>query len=417
MIKQIFKQIWTERRLNSWLLLELVAVFFFLLIMCDFLWVKLKNYMEPRGFDIENTYILQLKLLTSAAPDYISPEQNTMTPIEEFTKLTDQIKLYPDIESMSFSLYSKPYSMGGFWESVKADTTVIGTMRIRLVSPSYFDVFRITAHNGNPIKVGSDGHRQGVVPEGLALKLYGTVDAFGRDIRLNGDKENDNARVVAVSANYKVQDFYPYQDTYFEILRSDELEKATRENITMIEVCVRIRPGTEKHFRENFEADMGERLRVNNLYMSTVVSSEKLRDDIVGKMLEQDVLIMTYVMVFVLIIAFLGVFGSFWLRTRQRKCEIGVRMAMGASKKMISYSMIIEGLCLLSITILPAFIIYINMLNADILDTWRLTFTFGRVMVAFGSSLLLIIVIIVGGIYQPATQAASIPPVDALRDE
>ena len=418
MIKQIFKQIWVERRLNSWLLLELVAVFFFLLIMCDFLWVKVKNYAEPLGFDYENTYTLQVKQLNSAATDYVSPEQNTMTPIEELIKLTGQIKLYPDIESLSFSIYSKPYSMGGRVDNIKADTTVTDEMRIRLVSPSYFEVFRITSPDGNSIRIEAERHRQAIITEGLAQQLYGSAyDALGRNISIGNREENDNARIVAVCSNYKRLDFYPYENTYFEILGPDGLEKGTGGNINMIDVSIRIRRGTEKHFRENFEADMGERLRVNNLYVSSVTSSEKLRDNVVGKMFRQEVLIMTYVMVFVLIVAFLGVFGSFWLRTRQRKCEIGIRMAMGASKKTISYSMIVEGLCLLSIAILPAFIIYINLLNEGILDTWRMAFTLGRVMVASGSSLLIIIIIIVGGIYQPAIRAASIPPVDALRDE
>ena len=418
MIKHIFKQIWAERRLNGWLLLELIAVFFFLLIMCDFLWVKVKNYTENPGFDYENTHILSLKLLNTAAPDYVDPEENTMTPYEEFIRLTDQIKLYPDIESLSLSLYSKPYTMGGYWESVTADTLSFGSMRIRQISASYFEVFRMTSPNGNPIRIVPEGSRQAIIPESLAKKLYGSADnALGRNIRLSSQEENDNARVVAICNNYKMHDFDPYNDTYFEILRPDVIEMAAAENVTMLEVIVRTRPGTEKHFLENFESEMGERLRVNNLYVSSVQSFEKLRDDVVGKMLRQDVLLMVYVLIFVLIVAFLGIFGSFWLRTRQRKCEIGIRMAMGASKNTISTSLIVEGFCLLLVSILPALIIYVNLLNAEVLDVARLDFTLGRVMIALGASLFIIVIIIVGGIYQPAMQAASTPPVDALRDE
>ena len=418
MIKQIFKQIWTERRLNSWLLIELVAVFFFLLIMCDFLWIKVKNYTENPGFDHESTFVLRLKLLNAAAPDYVDPEQNTMTPYEELIRLTDQIKLYPDIEMLSLSQHSKPYSLGGLWQSIKADTTVIGSMRIRYVSPSYFDVFHMTSPNGVPIKIVTESSRQAVIPESLAKKLYGSADnALGRDIRLSSQDEDDNARVVAVCANYKMHDFDPYRDTYFEILSPDVMEKYANENITMFDVIVRTRSGTEKHFLENFETEMGERLRVNNLYISSVESSEKLRYNVVGKMLKQEILIMIYVLIFVLIVAFLGIFGSFWLRTRQRKGEIGIRMAMGASKMTIGFSMIVEGFCLLLISIFPAFLIYYNLLNAEVLDVARLELSFGRVMVALGSSLLIIIMIIVGAIYQPAMQAASTQPVDALRDE
>ena len=268
MIKHIFKQIWAERRLNSWLLLELIAVFFFLLTMCDFLWVKVKNYTENPGLDHESTFVLQLKLLNEAALDYVYSEQNTMTPYEELIRLTDQIKLYPDIESLSLSIHTKPFTTGGHWENVTVDTTSIGSMRIRQISPSYFDVFRMTSPNGTLLKIQAQGSRQAIITESLAKKLYGSTDkAIGRDIRLSSQEENYNARVVAVCTNYKMHDFEPYNDTYFEILRPEVLENNANENVTMIDVIVRTRPGTEKHFVENFEIDMGERLRVNNLYI------------------------------------------------------------------------------------------------------------------------------------------------------
>ena len=92
-------------------------------------------------------------------------------------------------------------------------------------------------------------------------------------------------------------------------------------------------------------------------------------------------------------------------------------MAMGANKKNIRYSMIIEGLCLLIFGAIPALIVYLNLLHAEVLDTWRLEASFGRIMIALSSSVIVIVAIIVSSIYQPANQAASIPPVEALRDE
>jgi putative ABC transport system permease protein len=147
-----------------------------------------------------------------------------------------------------------------------------------------------------------------------------------------------------------------------------------------------------------------------------VVSSRKLRDNEVGKMIREDVLPMAYVMLFVLITVFMGVFGAFWLRTRQRRSEIGIRMAMGASKEIIRQSTILEGLCLMALSIPPAYLVYLNLLGADVLDTYRLPFTFGRTMIALLSTLLITSAMIAGGTYWPATRAASIQPVDALRE-
>jgi putative ABC transport system permease protein len=92
-------------------------------------------------------------------------------------------------------------------------------------------------------------------------------------------------------------------------------------------------------------------------------------------------------------------------------------MAMGADKRMIRQCTILEGLCLLALAVPPAYLVYINLLAADVLDTYRLPFTFGRTMIALLSTLLIASAMIAGGTYWPANRAASIQPVEALRDE
>jgi len=421
MIKHIFKQIWVERRQNSWILLELLVVFFFLLLMMDFLWVKLKNYMEPKGFDIENTYMMRLKTLEPIAPNYIAPEENLMTKADEANELVERIKQYPDVEMISLSIFAQPYSMGGIWNGLRADTIHAKSMRNRLVTPSYFDVFRIRTADGKPLHIDAVGNNQFVLTKDVAETLYGSAaNAMGKEA-YNGTKEEDQEvpfQVVAVTEQLKRQEFYPYEPAFYELLTPTRLNGWLATNdVTWLNICVRIHPGRAQHFEDNFELEMGERLRVNNLYVASVVSSNKFRDDVFGKMLREDVMMMVYVMVFVLITVFLGIFGSFWLRTRQRRGEIALRMATGANRSTVWNYMVTEGLLLISIVIIPAFLVYINLLYADILDTWRLDFTLGRVLIALFSSLIIIILMVVGGINWPAKRASHIELAEALRDE
>lgn len=420
MIKQIFKQIWTERRQNSWLLLELAVVFFFLLLMMDFLWGKVKNYMEPKGFDIENTYVLKLKTLESIAPHYTDPAQLESTPMQDLLSIADRIKLYPDIEALSVSIYSAPYSMGGFWTGLRVDTVKSSSVRARNVTASYFDVFRIRTMDDQPVNIGEAAYGRIILTEDMADLLYGNArEAAGKEIAYDGNQEDSlEYRVVTVSNRLKRQEFYPYEQAFFEILSTTRLEEWGKNNdITRFDLCVRIKPGSTQHFQDNFMAEMGDRLRENNVYVASIISSDKLRDDVVGKMIREDVLLMTYVMIFVLITVFMGVFGTFWLRTRQRKGEIGIRMAMGANQATIRRSMVLESLCLVLIVILPATIVYLNLLSAEILDVWRVPFTLGRVLIAFFTALTVMAVIVVSGTSWPARRAASVPPVEALRDE
>jgi putative ABC transport system permease protein len=418
MIKLLFKQIWKERRQNCWLLLELTVVFFFLLLMTDFLWVKLKNYMEPPGFDADHTYVLNLKELEDIAPEYVDPGQITQTPVEELYSIAERIRLYPDIAHISISVYSSPYSMGGYWNMLmKEDSLFTPTIRCRQVTPSYFDVFHIRTADGKPIRIEETGYNQIILTKDMAELFYGdAAQATGKEVYLEG--ENKPRRISSVCNLIKRQDFYPYEGAWFEILSASGLENWVENNsITRVDLCVRVKPGTDRHFRDNFIPEMGARLKENNLYVSSVVSSDKLKDSVVGKMIREDILPMAYVMGFVLVTVFMGVFGAFWLRTRQHRSDIGIRMAMGADKGAIWYSILAESLCLMVLAILPAFLVYINLLKADILDTGRLPFTAGRTLIALFSALLIMITVIVGGISWPAGKAASLHPVDALRDE
>lgn len=183
MIKNLFKQIWIERRHNGWLILELIVVFLFLLLMSDFLYVRAKNYLEPKGFDIDNTYVLKLKALSPIAPNYVAPEQITQTPTESLLSLLDRIKLYPDVEAVAISFHSAPYSMGGVWASLKVDSVITKAIRNRYVTPSYFDVFRIRTADGKPIRVQESGQNQIILTQDIAEQLYGSASAaIGRDV-------------------------------------------------------------------------------------------------------------------------------------------------------------------------------------------------------------------------------------------
>lgn len=422
MIQHIFKQIWTGRRQNSWILLELAGVSFFLFIMTDFLWLRLKNYNEPKGFDIENTYILKFKTLNSIASNYVNPEQNTRTLGEDLFSIIDRIKLNPDIENVSVSIHSLPYSMGGFWNGLRVDSTRTPSIRCRQVTPSYFDVFRIRAADGKPIKIEETGYKQVLLTKDMAEFLYGDTDyAIGKEISTDNEPENQDriSRVTCVTNLLKRQEFFPYEGAYFEILSASKLEQwiTTNNNVTQIDVCIRVRPGNGSHFQENFISGMGDRLKENNLYVSSVIPSSRLRDDVVGKDIRENILPMTYVAVFVLITVFLGVFGSFWLRTYQRRNEIGIRMVMGASKNVIRSHMVKESLLLMAISIFPAFFIYLNMLYAEILDVWRLPISAERIIIAFTGTVIVLTIVVAGSTLWPANRAASIQPTDALKEE
>lgn len=412
---------WTERSQNGWLLLELTIVIFFLLTIIDVLWVKLKNYMEPTGFNIENTFVLKLKAVEPIAADYVQPEDITETPAEELQKLVSRISLYPDIETVAPAFYAAPYPHGGWWDRLSADSVFTGDLMGRNVTPAYFTIFQIPFEAGKLEETQGSGYRSIIISRDVAEKLYGSAtNAVGKAIHLGDILEDEGlpARVVAVTSLQKRQDFDPYTGCFFELLSSIDMNRLKSDFIAnATDICIRVKPGSAKHFEESFEADMGEQLRINNLYIASVTSGDTLKDNIVGVIIRQSLQQMMYVILFVLITVFLGVLGAFWLRTTRRTGEIGIRMAIGASSKTIRWQMMLEGFGLILVATIPALIVYVNLLIAEALDTWRLPVSAERVVIVLSASLLLTVAMVAGGIWWPASRASKTQLAEALRDE
>ena len=63
MIKHILKIIWNQRRSNGWIFTELLVVVAILWVMMDSMLLDQYTYHSSLGFDIRNTYKIQLGVL------------------------------------------------------------------------------------------------------------------------------------------------------------------------------------------------------------------------------------------------------------------------------------------------------------------------------------------------------------------
>lgn len=418
----ILKQLRHEGWYTVWLLLELTVVFFFLLLDMDFSWGKLKNYREPRGFDIASTYQLNLKRLTPGATGYLPADSLRETEAGMLDELLAHVGLHPDVEVVGFSTDASPIARGGWWSDLKR-TGEQGHIdgQGRNVDAGYLRVFRISRPDGTLISFdASSKGRLFVSEKGLAAGGYTSVaEALGDTLVMEkGGGETEPYTLDAVCTDFKSQPFQPYTPSFFVMpTRQEWNELLQMRGAQRVEAWLRVREGREEHFLRHFEDEMGERLQSGQIYVSSIISMEGEMQKIVDRVLKQEVSPMMYVLLFVLLTAFLGVFGTFWLRTRQRRSEVGIRMAMGASRQAVWQLFVLEGLCLTVVAMLPALLLYVNLLHAEVLDVYSQPFTAGRVALAFASSLLIMLVMIVAGVWLPARQAARLEPAVSLHDE
>ena len=112
---------------------------------------------------------------------------------------------------------------------------------------------------------------------------------------------------------------------------------------------------------------------------------------------------------FLLLNIFLGLLGTFWFRTQQRRSEIALHKAHGATDRAIFSRLLSEGILLLAIVTPVALLIDYNLAHLE-LNSWRngTTLEWDRLLLCAAISFVLITLMIVIGIGIPARKAMKV---------
>lgn len=421
MIKHIIKIIWSQRKANSWIFAELLIVVCAVWWMSDQLYVDMRTYYSPMGYDISNTWRFQLDLFGQNAPGYVSEENHTTTNAEDLLQLMTQIKQHPSVENVCVAFYSVPYSYGNSWTNilpVDGDTLYNEqNFQCRYVSAEYFDMFRIKDVKGKSITEQLSGaHNPVVVSEDMAQKFFHVNDASGKQLKYPGDN-TEYMQIVATSVPYRNNGYLRSEPFFYKIITPLNINDYFGGNSARnAEFCVRMKQPLSQEGINDFLRDMGDRLVVNNLHVYSANSIESVRDiQISGTVNTQNRKIA--LMVFLLVNVLFGIIGTFWLRSQSRRGEVGLRIALGASRFDIRSFMYLEGLSILFLTIPFTLAFVLNMLYLDVPDTYRLPYTAGRFLIIYFGSYLLMSAMICIGIWLPVRRTEQIAPAEALHYE
>ncbi len=416
MNKKLFAQIKNEWRTNLWLGIELLLVSVVMWWVTDKLYCTGATYFEPRGFDIEHCYLIEMGKLTEKSPDYVKRTNNQQS--EDIHELANRLRQRPEIEAVSLSINSYPYNGSNSTISMQleGDTLEASDWVIRrVVDPDFAKVFRYEGANGETPEQLADILRRAeiIVSDNLFTSTYNRpmpmTDYVGRRIHLN----NDTTRSFPLGASIKVVRYSDFQNARSS--RSLIIGNTFWNNES--ELCVRVRPEQDVNFIERLKADSEKQFRIGNIYISNIRSFKDIRRNYQQGQYNA-VRDSITIVVFLLVNIFLGLLGTFWFRTQQRKSEIALHKAHGATNSMVFTRLLSEGwLLLLIITPLALFIDF-NLAYAE-LNAWYngTTLEGGRLLFCAGISFLLIALMIAIGIGIPAQKAMKIDPAEALHGE
>ena len=416
MNKKLFTQIKNEWRGNTWLAIELLVVSVVMWFITDMLYVRIATYLEPRGFDISHCYLIEMGMLNEKSPDYVKYSKGDEQ--KDVLELLNRIQHRPDVEAASLSINSYPYngSNGTTSMQLQGDSVIISNWLIRrFVTPDFVRVFRYEGANGE-------------TPEQLAQMLEEGKFLASENVYNHKKLGNRNLK------DYVGMPFYLHGDTTqtrtlgtaLKTVRYDDFQQA-RNSYSMMqkiywyrsyfELCVRVRPEHDQDFIARLKADSESQYRIGNVFISNIRSFKDIRRSF--QQYQYNEMRNNFTgMAFLLVNIFLGLLGTFWFRTQQRKGEIALHKAHGATNGMVFTRLLSEGWLLLLIITPIALIIDFNLAYAE-LNAWRngTTLEWDRLLFCGGISFALIALMIAIGIGIPARKAMKIDPAEALHNE
>lgn len=416
---QLLKQIWNERRSNGWLWTELLIVFVVLWFVVDWTYVTARTYYEPVGFDITDTYYLELSLKNNKSDSYIPKDKKSTTLGQDITELTNRLRRLPEVEAVSVSSNARPYIGSNSGMMLRIDTIVRNPLR-RPMTPDFFQVFRYQSADGRGYQPLVQALKNGnvVVSENLWPDDFkGDRTLLGREV-VNVDDSTEVFKIGGVSTKVRYNDFWPnYSDRYIAIAFPEKEMAGLNGEFypSNIEVCLRVKPGTAKDFPEHLMNLSSSQLSVGNLFILKVHDYENIRNDFQQGSYNQ-VQVRFWMMGFLLMNILLGIVGTFWFRTQHRRSELALRVAVGSSRMQLWNRLNSEGLMLLSLAALPAAVICYNIGHLDLTDGY-MEWGIVRFLITFAISYFLMALMILAGIWFPARQAIRIQPAEALREE
>lgn len=405
----------TEWRSNVWLGIELLIVSVVLWFIAAWFYGVIRIYTRDLGFDIEHCYLLTVNNADPNNPKFVERDNEYRATSEDMAEILDRLQHHPIVEAASLSQNSYPYNGSNsglsFWTPDGLRTQ--GYVVRRDVSADFVRVFRYRGVNGE-------------TPEELAALLAkgdylisnrSLLDAHDNKIDMSGRgsfqiyTSEDTTRLRTIGAVVVPPRYSDYQTFDATLLR----KLARRRFCDANEVCIRVKPEADRDVRETLMADAETLFHVGNKMLVDVTPFGEVRDSFLRTM-TQTVRSMGVGMMFLLVNVFLGLFGTFWFRTRQRVSEVAIRLSFGATPGGVFRRLLAEGLVILLLVTPLAFAIDCLLCHLGLnqfmdADDW------GAAALAACITFVVMALMIVAGVWFPASRAAAIDPAKALKDE
>ena len=152
MLHHIFKQVWAQRKYNTWILIELILVFVLAWYIVDYSFVLMYNRSIPEGYDTQNTFLIRYDVLPNSSRQYNPQEADPITMFDNVQRFMDAVRAFPGVEYSTFvDQYTGSYPYAGSYSngSIGIDSSEFYIHIRNIQSTDYFRIFRFTSLQDN----------------------------------------------------------------------------------------------------------------------------------------------------------------------------------------------------------------------------------------------------------------------------
>jgi putative ABC transport system permease protein len=399
MFSHFLTLIWNRKRANVLLIAELFLSFIVLFGLGSLVAVVTLAMRQPPGFAYDNVW--ELRLTTNNDQ---TPQNPTLR------RLLAQLRATPGVANVSLAAFSTPFSTYVMSSNIRvengplvsgaevqADDRFGPLLQVQLLEGRWFDR-RDDAGKLPPIIINRE----------LRQALFGTGPALGQVVRSShstNPKELSEGRVVGVTGSYRPGGDLgaPAPAVFVRAVLPDS--SATMFAHTLL---VRVRPGSGAVLEEKLVRTVAA---ITKTWSTSVIALPDSRAAGLQTALAP-IWAVGLVCAFLLLNVALGLFGALWQAISQRRAEIGLRRAVGATGPGISGQFVAETLLLTTLAVGPGLLIAAQ---------FPLLGAFGQPVAVYGVGIGLALALVYGFAVlcavQPSWLAAGIRPAVALREE
>jgi putative ABC transport system permease protein len=398
MIKHLIKLVWNRKRFNFLITLEILFSFLVLFVVMMFVAFYANNYRQPLGFNYENVWNINIDV-KQVSDDTFTPEQQELT-----RQLFNTIKDMPEVEGVASAL-SVPYQIGGSFGSEERSGKNVRFERDE-VTDDLSTVLGLNMVAGRWFNKDDDAanFRPVVINRNLAEEMYGGEDPVGKVFGTDGEGRKE-LRVVGIVSEFRKQGELVSEGN-FVFTRKNLVDPKDRPPRNLV---IKLRPGVSGAFEEQLADKLQAVAKDWSFEIQPLVN---LRESLFRLQLIP-VVVLGIIAAFLMIMVALGLTGVLWQSVTQRRKEIGLRRAKGATATRIKRQILGELVVIASFGLLIGILLVVQFPLLDVIS-----FISGKIYLysILASSAMIYLLTILCGLY-PSWLATKVQPAEALHYE